>query len=145
MSDNVLSYQKFTNFLNKDYRENYESFKNLLYGSRGISHFDKIDSSGFGVDANRKGYKTSNRKTSCSPQYMYGLGENENVLGNANRNSCFRQDQANMEFSHFDELDRISSCLIRLLGEAREEHGKVGIAFLAIIFLTELKVNYLVY
>nr|AVX48078.1 microphthalmia-associated transcription factor [Meretrix petechialis] len=127
MSDNISckGFQKYTNFLNDDHSGNYELFKQLLYESRGKKHTYRIDYSGFGKDVNRNGLKSSKRTPCCSTaQFTYGYGASDNAFENANRQTCLCPDQSNMEFSHFDEFDRISSCLIRLLGEAKEEHGK---------------------
>lgn len=113
MSENISSYHKFTTFLQNS---NYESFKQMIYGSSGKS--DRTSCSIFSTDVNRN--ERQNRYKYKNMIY----GENDD------KKTARQLDQEEIKISHFDELQRISFCLNKLLNQAKKDKEKVIIQFL---------------
>nr|UFJ44693.1 microphthalmia-associated transcription factor [Cyclina sinensis] len=119
MSDYIGSFHKFADLSNNDHN-NYKLFKELLYGCHGKTNTTASSEHPREVRFNEQNSETRDLESRYD-NYCSVPREPENSF----RQNIFRRNQDEMEYCHFDELERLSSSLIRLLGEAKREHGKL--------------------
>ncbi|XP_045164452.2 transcription factor EC-like [Mercenaria mercenaria] len=125
MSDFIWSYKN----LKDDHKNSdYDSFKHLLYGSRNTPQSDRARFFSLNHGINNSGENWDNqykarRRTDFRNKFSGSERAYQDIGSTYRRDSYCRKDDRK-EYWDFDELERLSSCLIQFLGEARKD-GKL--------------------